>query len=177
MTRTADFLCAVFCSTAFFKITSVLSKASPRPPHPLHPLYWTISDLLRKIIWAVLAPTLKAEGWLWLAKSSSFTYLPGPFTKLSDLSLPLSFSVSSLLVLCVPQKSDSGVTFKRMRSPLGEVSETLVLLFNTAQCIISLSKQCAALNCVPGHNGTLLKCTNVKMHQTGHRPIWMTRFL
>lgn len=52
----------------------------PHPPHLLHPLCWTISDLVGKLIWAVLAPTLKAEGWLWLAKSSSFTYLAVPFT-------------------------------------------------------------------------------------------------
>lgn len=50
------------------------------PPAFSIPFYWTISDLREKIIWAVLALTLKAEGWLWLAKSPRFTHLPVPFT-------------------------------------------------------------------------------------------------
>lgn len=50
-----------------------------------------------------------------------------------QLHLPISptsstSSPSSLLVHCVPQKSDGGVTFKRMLSPLGEVLETNIQL-------------------------------------------------
>lgn len=41
---------------------------------------WTLSDLWGKIIWAVWAPTLEAEGWLRLVKSPSCTSLILSFT-------------------------------------------------------------------------------------------------